>query len=110
MSKIGNFNIAMTEKVNELGYDTVEEAIADGWDSNEFYASYMEAARREQEKAHDAWLKERADVISGLHAVRVYLEKLQGRTTEDKEKLLEVSMLLDKMHTYTEQAIEFIRI
>lgn len=109
MSKIGNFNIAMTEKVNELGYDTVEEAIADGWDSNEFYASYNKQLRDQREEAHDAWLKERDDVILGLHAVRVYLEKLQGRTAKDKEKLLEVAMLLDKMHTYTEQAIEFIK-
>lgn len=66
MSKIGNFNIAMTERVNELGYDTVEEAIADGWDSNEFYESYMEEARSEQEKAHNAWLADKTKVMSNL--------------------------------------------
>lgn len=69
MSKIGDFNIAMTEKVNELGYETVEEAIADGWDSNEFYMSYMKEARDEQEKAHEAWLKEREQVLGELISV-----------------------------------------
>lgn len=66
MSKISNFNIEMTEKVNELGYDTVEEAIADGWDSNEFYMSYMKNVIDEREEAHRAWLEEREEVISGL--------------------------------------------
>lgn len=63
MSKIGTYNLAMTEKVNELGYDTVEEAIADGWDSNEFYASYI---KDEQEQAHKEWLKEKIVVLGDL--------------------------------------------
>lgn len=68
MSKIGQYNLELTEKVNELGYDTVEEAIADGWDSNEFYASYHEEVRdAEQDKAHEAWLREKAEVIGDLN-------------------------------------------
>lgn len=72
MSKIGNFNLEMTEKVNELGYDTVEEAIADGWDSNEFYASYHEVKRDEQEKAHEAWLKEKQVVVGDLKNLLIH--------------------------------------
>jgi len=63
MSKIGQLNIEMTEKVNELGYETVEEAIADGWDSAEFYASYT---KDEQTKAHEAWLEEKKELVGDL--------------------------------------------
>ena len=76
MSKIGNFNIEITEKVNELGYDTVEEAIADGWDSNEFYASYMEKTRDERVEAHKAWLEEKKTVINGLKNAADYIDSL----------------------------------
>jgi hypothetical protein len=75
MSRIGQANIEMTERVNELGYETVEEAIADGWDSAEFYASYKESVKDEQTKAHEAWLDEKKVIIGdltnmliGLHA------------------------------------------
>jgi hypothetical protein len=83
MSRIGQANIEMTERVNELGYETVEEAIADGWDSAEFYASYEKQnmvpapykPKDEQTKAHEAWLDEKKVIIGdltnmliGLHA------------------------------------------
>lgn len=78
MSKIGALNLEMTEKVNELGYDTVEEAIADGWDSNEFYASY-----KEQDVAHEAWLKEKAEVLGDLNNMLVGLSAAgKSDTTE----------------------------
>ncbi len=66
MSKIGQYNIEMTEYVNELGYETVEEAIADGWDSAEFYASYRKQTEDEQTKAHEAWLEEKQIVLGDL--------------------------------------------
>ena len=72
MSKIGQYNLELTEKVNELGYDTVEEAIADGWDSNEFYASYHEVERDEQDKAHEAWLKEKQVVMGDLKNLLIH--------------------------------------
>lgn len=66
MSKISQIHAEMTERVNELGYETVEEAIADGWDSAEFYASYKEPAKDEQTKAHEAWLKRKEVVVGDL--------------------------------------------
>lgn len=74
MSKIGQYNIELTEHVNELGYETVEEAIADGWDSAEFYASYEKQnivpapykPKDEQTKAHEAWLKRKEVVVGDL--------------------------------------------
>ena len=76
MSKIGNLNLEMTEKVNELGYDTVEEAIADGWDSNEFYLSYHEEKRNELDEAHKAWLEEKETIINGLKNAADFIDSL----------------------------------
>lgn len=100
MSKIGQFNIAMTEKVNELGYETVEEAIADGWDSNEFYMSYMKEVKDEQEKAHDAWLKEREEVVNGLKRM---LDLWKGPYTD-----YELACALGQYQDNLGKAIEFI--
>lgn len=66
MSKISQLHAEMTERVNELGYETVEEAIADGWDSAEFYASYKKQEKDEQTKAHEAWLKRKEVVVGDL--------------------------------------------
>lgn len=74
MSKISQIHAEMTERVNELGYETVEEAIADGWDSAEFYASYGKQnmipapykPKDEQTKAHEAWLKRKEVVVGDL--------------------------------------------
>lgn len=103
MSKIGTYNLAMTEKVNELGYDTVEEAVADGWDSSEFYASYI---KDEQEQAHKEWLEEQASeygygslqealdngmkVAYGEHTAYLYREDGQAEAHREwlKEKIV----------------------
>lgn len=101
MSKIGNFNLEMTEKVNELGYDTVEEAIADGWDSNEFYASYHEEKRNELDEAHKAWLKEKEEVIKGLEDL---LQLWNSKYTNS-----EVAYALSKSQEKIGKAIKFIK-
>lgn len=107
MSKIGDFNIAMTEKVNELGYETVEEAIANGWDSNEFYMSYMEEAKDEQEKAHEAWLKEKDSVLNKLTAIEQYFiteEKASSTLGAYEEAFIE-----SQLRDYAKDTIEFIK-
>lgn len=91
MSKIGQYNIEMTEYVNELGYETVEEAIADGWDSAEFYASYRKQTEDEQTKAHEAWLEEKKKVLGGL--MSLYL----GYSSAGKSDSTEASIVLGAM-------------
>lgn len=62
MSKIGNYYLELTEQANELGFDTVEEAFDAGY---EVHMGKLQL-KDEQTKAHEAWLKEREEVISGL--------------------------------------------
>lgn len=77
MSKIGRINLEAQEHVETLGYSTVGEAIADGWDSAEFFAT------REQEKAHQAFLNEKETIINKLEMLvddtkyQVYKDTLQ---------------------------------
>ena len=101
MSKIGQYNIEMTEYVNELGYETVEEAIADGWDSAEFYESYRKQTEDEQTKAHEAWLKEREEVIKGLERM---IDLWKGNYTD-----YELSYALYQYQDALVKAIDFIK-
>lgn len=64
MSLTGQKYLELQEEVNTLGYDTVEEAIADGWDSAEYYSCMPR--KDEQTKAHEAWLMERSILIDEL--------------------------------------------
>ena len=90
MSKIGRVNLELQEQVNEWGYDTVEEAIADGWDANEAMATLVGRVDEDEEleNAHKAWLKEKEEVIKGLQYVAT-------QTTGAKEE-------------YVRKAIDFI--
>lgn len=81
MSKIGRVNLELTEEANELGYDSVGEAIADGWEANEIAATLTK--KDELREAHEAWLKEREEVLEGLdYLLRGYEYKI-----EDAEKI-----------------------
>lgn len=72
MSKIGRIALEAQEEVlNPLGYSTIEEAIADGWDS----AEWMAARESEQEQAHEAWLGEKSACLAGLVEASAYASR-----------------------------------
>lgn len=72
MSKIGRVNLQLQEEANELGYDTVQEAIADGWEANEVAATLTK--KDELEEAHEAWLKEKKKVLGYIRDIQDMLE------------------------------------
>lgn len=43
MSKIGQVYLAMDEALEKTGYHDVHEAMADGWDSAEYYSMLEES-------------------------------------------------------------------
>lgn len=61
MSKMGNLYIELTEQANELGFESVEEALGKGY---EVVHGELQKKEDEQAKAHEAWLK-RKDVVVG---------------------------------------------
>lgn len=114
MSKMSQLNLELQEQAEELGFETVQEALDNGYEVDYFWNSpdaedfgthpelvYLgeEPTKCEHdlvqiddegflEEAHKAWLKEKEEVIKGLQYVAT-------QTTGAKEK-------------YTRKAIEFI--
>lgn len=63
MSKIGKYYIELTEQANELGFESVEEAFANGY---EVVKGELQLKEDEQTKAHKAWLKRKEVVVGDL--------------------------------------------
>lgn len=70
MSKMGAYNLELQEKANELGFETPAQAISAGWSENSLARLRLADIADEREKAHNAWLKDRAKIIDGLRSVR----------------------------------------
>lgn len=94
MSKVGRLNLELQEQANELGFSTVQEALDNGCVvGTELFGDAPRLIKpidmqKELEKAHEAWLKEKEEVIKGLQYVAT-------QTTGAKEE-------------YVRKAIEFI--
>ena len=63
MSNMNKYYLDLTEQAQELGYDTVEEALDDGY---EIVRGKLAPKKDEQTEAHEAWLKEKQIVLGDL--------------------------------------------
>lgn len=67
MSKMSQLHAELSEQANELGYETLEEAQANGYTINYQEGKLVKYEccdlAKEQEKAHEAWLEEREEVF-----------------------------------------------
>lgn len=81
MSKMDEFNLELQEQAEELGFETTEEALNAGYEVD-MEAMGQGVARlcidREQEQAHEAWLKERDGVIESLNNAIYHNYKLNN--------------------------------
>lgn len=68
MSKMSEIAMELDDQAIELGFNSYEEAIAKGYevDYEEGKLVNPYVLDREQEKAHEAWLKERDIVVGDL--------------------------------------------
>lgn len=68
MSKMSQLHAELTEQAYELGFESIGEAEQAGygvdWENHKLIK-----VEDEQEKAHEAWLKERDEVLDGLDIV-----------------------------------------
>lgn len=90
--------IQLQERAEELGFSTITEAIDAGYhevqdlDNNTFTLEKIDVAEYEQDKAHEAWLKERDEVLKGLNEMCAgavqggYEQKILERAIEFIEK------------------------
>lgn len=80
MSKIGNYYIELTEQANELGFESVEEALSKGY---EIVKGDLVEVKDEQTKAHEAWLEERKTILGDLVNLYIgYCRSGKSDTTE----------------------------
>ena len=103
MSKIGRVNLELQEEANELGYDTVQEAIADGWEANEIAATLTK--KDELREAHEAWLKEK--VLEELDVLNTYFKEIIDASAVEHN--LEETFIFTQLKGYVKDAIEFIK-
>jgi len=117
MSKIGRVNLELQEQANELGFSTVQEALDNGYEviqrtmgaprdldeiDREPEVWYELQKKDELEEAHEAWLREREEV----------LKELESLLTFNKDAAYtpyEVSYMLEKSLDKIRHAIEFIK-
>lgn len=75
MSKIGRVALALQECAEELGFSTIAEALDNGYhEVQDLVAGTFKLEKiDEQDKAHEAWLKERDDILDDLeHLKNIY--------------------------------------
>lgn len=71
MSKLSQLHAELSEQAAELGFQSVEEAQAHGYE-----VDYLEETLVEpQTMAHRAWLAERRSVLADLYALKSHFEK-----------------------------------
>ena len=98
MSKMSQLHAELSEQANELGFETIQDAANSGYvvdyDKGKLvkyglgYSETVEYLTKEQEKAHEAWLEERDEVLEGLNEMWAgavqggYEQKILGRAIE----------------------------
>lgn len=80
MSVMSQLHAELSEQAYELGFESLEEALANGYKVDYEkgklvrrglgYSEAIEYLVKEQDKAHEAWLKERDRVLDNLAQIR----------------------------------------
>lgn len=88
MSKLSQLHLTLDEQAVELGFEGLGEALMKGYDVDYEegklvrrglgYSETVEHLAKEQEKAHEAWLKERDKVLSIIESVKEDIINLNG--------------------------------
>lgn len=71
MSKLSQLHAELSEQAAELGFESLGEAEQAGYGVDWENAKLIKV-EDEQEKAHEAWLKERDEVLGGLINLMVH--------------------------------------
>lgn len=98
MSKMSNIAIELDERAVELGFADHLEAMANGydWGVGEDGEAFFFKQKDEQEKAHEAWLKEKDKMLSILKDVQSDIaEWLDNKDHPDIKGLGEVITFME---------------
>lgn len=88
MSKMSQLYMELSEQANELGFETVQDAVNSGYTVDYSkgklvkrglgYSEAVEYLAKEQEKAHEEWLKEKHEALHLLESVKEDIIDLNG--------------------------------
>lgn len=81
MSKISQLHAELSEQANELGFESLGEAEQAGYGVDWENAKLVKV-EDEQEQAHEAWLKEREEVLSIIESVKEDIIELNDGNNE----------------------------
>lgn len=75
MSKMSQLHAELSEQAYELGYLTLDQALADGYEVD-YRTSRLEKSVDGRELAHEAWLKEREELLERLEKKQDKLKRM----------------------------------
>ena len=82
MSRMGNYNLQLQEQAEEMGFSTVQEALDNGYHVVEdLVAGTATLKDLNEELAHEAWLKEKEELLEKLRQLKnleEYSKELMG--------------------------------
>lgn len=74
-AKMSQLHAELSEQANELGFESLDEALANGYEvdyEEKQLVNPYALVDKAQEEAHEAWLKERDEVLGGLLNLMVH--------------------------------------
>lgn len=85
MSKMSWLHVELTEKANELGFESIEEAEQNGYEisMDGMTPTLKPNTKKQLELAHEAWLEERFKVLADL---KYLMEEADDDDTKDALK------------------------
>lgn len=93
MSKIGEVNLDLQEQANELGFETVQEAIDNGYTVLYIKPDVVKLVRKEEyelHEAHKAWLHEKETILNKLSLAAAAAEnKAIAQVLEEAKDFIE---------------------
>ena len=98
MSKMADIALQLDERAVELGFADHLEALGNGyeWGIKDNGEAFLFNPKEEQEKAHEAWLKERDRVLEILDLVADVLDEINdGLVKTGDEELVEAWSLME---------------
>lgn len=103
MSKMSQLHAELSEQANELGFETIQDAVNSGYvvdyDKGKLvkyglgYSETVEYLAKEQEKAHEAWLKEKENL---LYLLKEFAVQFEGTLVHRHKEFFDLYRRLEK--------------
>ena len=100
MSRMSQLHAELSERASELGFETLQQALDNGYHINYRNKDTVELMKRqgyeeeEQEKAHKAWEAEKQEVLKDLYAM--HAQAVEEDRTSDAYSLKHAIDFLQK--------------